>query len=421
MIVRVAFVFVMSVAFALGVLVAVNRLWSSPWNAEQRSALHSLWLGSLGPVPADPTNRFGDDPQAARLGARLFRDVRLSKNGRIACNSCHQPERSFSDGLAVARGLDVGPRSTPPIVGAAHASTYFWDGRRDSQWAQALTPLEGALEMGATRTQVVNVIARHYRKDYEAIFGRLPPITEASLRSAASPLGSDAEREAWAKLAPAEQDSLNRVFANVGKALAAYQRVLMFEPSRFDSYAAQVVRGNHLLASELLSADELAGLELFIGRGRCILCHRGPLFTGHEFFSLALPLGEAGPDPGRAQASRPLREDPFNCLGRYSDGKPEHCVELRFWADDELAFLANFKTPSLRNVAQTAPYMHAGQLANLAQVVDHYNRAPPVEFPEHTDIQPLGLNALERAQLVAFLQTLTSEIHDPYASERPPD
>ena len=116
-----------------------------------------------------------------------------------------------------------------------------------------------------------------------------------------------------------------------------------------------------------------------------------------------------------------MREDPFNCRGRYSDAKPDECVELRFWADDELAFLANFKTPSLRNVAVTAPYMHAGQFPDLDRVVDHYDRAPRVSFPEHTDIQPLGLSAEERRQLVAFLGTLSSEIRDRYAAEIPPD
>jgi cytochrome c peroxidase len=419
MIARLAYVFLLSAAFTLGALVAVNRAWSSPWNAEQQAALRSFWIGSLGPPPADPTNRVAEDPRAARLGARLFREPRLSASGQISCATCHQPERAYTDGLTVARGLGEGPRGTPSVVGSAYSSTYFWDGRRDSQWAQALTPLEGSLEMGATRTQVASVVVRHYRKEYEAVFGPVPSIAAERLATGASPLGSPAAREAWTRLPQQDQEAVDRLFSNVGKAIAAYERALTFEPSRFDSYAAQVLRGNHLLASTLLSPDEVDGFALFIGRGRCSLCHRGPLFTGHEFFALGLPPGKSGQDPGRAKASKPVREDPFNCLGRFSDGKPADCSELRYWADDELAFYANFKTPSLRNVALTAPYMHAGHFAELAQVVEHYDRAPPVYFPEHTDIRPLGLSALERRQLVAFLGTLTSSVRDPYAFERP--
>jgi cytochrome c peroxidase len=168
----------------------------------------------------------------------------------------------------------------------------------------------------------------------------------------------------------------------------------------------------------LLNTEERAGLELFIGKANCTFCHRGPLFTGYEFFALGLPFGSSGPDPGRGAVAQLLLQDPFNCIGAYSDAKRETCLELRFLSEDALAFLANFKTPSLRNVAVTAPYMHAGQFADLSQVLDHYDRAPGVPFPEHTDIRPLHLTEDEREQLVAFLGTLTSEVRDPYADER---
>lgn len=405
----------------LAAFVAANRLWPSPWSAAQRSQLRELWLGSLGPVPADPTNRFANDRSAARLGARLFRDRRLSRDGTVSCNGCHRAELAFSDGLGVARGLREGTRNTPSIAPAAYSPSHYWDGRRDSLWAQALTPLESAHEMGTTRGAALAVVASHYQSEYEAVFGPLPRLEVAVLAQAGSPLGSPEERAAFGRLAQPQQDEVNRAFANIGKAIAAYERSLTFAPSRFDRYVSQVLRGNHLLARALLTSTESAGLALFIGRANCTLCHRGPLFSGHEFFSLGLPFGASGPDPGRAGAFDLLRKDPFNCRGRYSDAKRTACSELRFLADDRLGFLANFKTPSLRNVARTPPYMHAGQLATLSQVVDHYVRAPRVPFPEHTDIQPLNLNGLERAQLVAFLGTLSSEVLDPYANERPPE
>lgn len=412
-------------ALMLGMLgaafVALDRRWPTPWNEPQRAALRELWLGSLGPPPNDPSNRFADDPHAARLGARLFRDSRLSGDGRVACASCHDPARAFSDGLTLSKGATMGVRNTPSVLGAAHAPAFFWDGRRDSQWSQAITPIEGPTEMAGARTLVVALIAHKYRADYESIFGQLPSIAPEYLRSAATPLGTSAQRAAWGELPSAARDAINRVFANVGKALAAYQRALVFEPSRFDRYVSRVLDGQHYLADRLFSEDEQRGLELFIGKANCTFCHRGALLTGHEFFSLGLPFGSPGPDPGRAEAFRQQREDPFNCLGPYSDAKAEACTEVRFLADDKLGFLASFKTPSLRNVSLTAPYMHAGQLKTLPEVIAHYAAAPSVPFPEHTDLQPLPLNDAERKQLVAFLQTLASEVRDPYGSESPPE
>jgi cytochrome c peroxidase len=407
-----------TIGLLLGVFLGLNRLWPSPWSVAQESQLRELWIGSLGPLPADPTNRVANDPRAAELGARLFHDRRLGRDGKLSCASCHRPELAFSDGRVVARGLGDGTRNTPSIVAAARSPSYFWDGRRDSQWSQALGPLESAHEMGTTRGAVVSLVARHYRKDYEAIFGALPKMDVGHLAQAGSPLGSPEAREAFRSLGEPERDAINGAFANVGKAIAAYERSLSFAPSRFDRYVSHVLRGNHLLARATLTLEERAGLELFIGRANCTLCHRGPLLTGHDFFSLGLPFGASGPDPGRGGAFELLRSDPFNCQGRYSDAKPEACDELRFLADDKLGFLANFKTPSLRNVARTAPYMHAGQFTTLREVVEHYNRAPSVPFPEHTDILPLDLSAAQKAELVAFLGTLTSDVLDPYADAR---
>lgn len=408
-----------------GVLVAafaaLNRGWPTPWNDSQRAALRELWLGSLGPPPKDPSNRFADDPRAARLGARLFRDRRLSGNGRVACSSCHDPGRAFTDGLALAKGAEMGVRNTPSVLGAAHAPALFWDGRRDSLWSQAVTPIEGSTEMAGARTLVAGLIASKYRADYENVFGPLPSLVLEDLRVAATPLGTAAQRAAWDQLPVAARDAVNRVFANTGKALAAYQRALVFEPSRFDRYVSRVLSRQHYLADRLFSEDEQRGLELFIGKANCTSCHRGALLTGHEFFSLGLPFGSPGPDPGRAEAFRQQREDPFNCLGPYSDARPEACTEVRFLADDRLGFLASFKTPSLRNVSLTAPYMHAGQLKTLSDVIAHYTAAPRVPFPEHTDLQPLALDDGERRQLLAFLETLSSEVNDPHAAEVPPE
>ena len=401
----------------LAALVGANRAWPSPFSADELRALRSLSLltAPVGPR-RDPSNRFADDPRAAAFGARLFRDVRLSANGRIACATCHQPARAFTDGLPLAQGVGRGTRNTPSIVAAAAGSWYFWDGRRDSQWAQALVPLEGAAEHAAPRGAVAAVIARHYRPEFEAIFGPLPRADRISnLGTPAGPLGNSAAQAAWVALAPEDRAAIDRVFANVGKALAAYERRLSFLSGRFDRYVDQLTRGNRFLASRLLSGEEIAGLRLFIGRGQCTLCHAGPLFTNHEFFTLGLPFGTPGPDPGRAVTFAAVRGDPFNCLGPHSDAGPGDCRELRFMSDDRFGFLTTFKTPSLRNVAVTAPYMHAGQFERLDQVLEHYSSAPRPPFPEHTDILPRHFSNEERRAIAAFLKTLTSLVDDPFA------
>ena len=101
-------------------------------------------LAELEPLPRDPTNRVADDPRAADLGRRLFFDTRLSSNGRVACSTCHQPDRGFQDGTALATGVGITARRTMPIAGMARSPFLFWDGRKDSLWAQALGPLESA-------------------------------------------------------------------------------------------------------------------------------------------------------------------------------------------------------------------------------------------------------------------------------------
>jgi cytochrome c peroxidase len=406
--------------FAAVLLVASVALvelgWPSPWTEREQRTLLGMSLGSLPPLAPDPSNRFGNDERAARLGAQLFRDARLSGNGRVACSHCHDAERVYTDGRRVAEGAGRGRRNTPSVAPAAYGAWYFWDGRRDSQWAQALVPLESAAEQAGRRTDIARTIAAHYRAEYEAVFGALPELDVARFPLGASPLGSAAEQEAWRTMTPEARGSVNRVFANVGKSLAAYQRRLALRPARFDRYVEMLASGRRLTASRLLSAQELEGLRLFIGRARCVDCHRGPLFTSFEFFSLGLPKGSGPLDPGRGHVFSELETDPFNCLGRYSDAERGGCEELRFMSHDTLGFLSNFKTPSLRNVARTAPYMHDGQFESLDRVVAHYDKAPRVPFPEHSDIQPIGLSASERAALVAFLRTLDSDVEDPLAA-----
>lgn len=393
-----------------------RRIWvyHRGWTPEQRDLLQSMVLDALGPPLADASNRFADDPSAAELGARLFRDARLSRTGAVSCATCHDPKRYFTDGRVLAQGIATTRRHTPSVVASAYGRWFFWDGRRDSQWAQALAPLETPAEQGASRTHVAGVVASAYRAEYEGVFGELPPMGDAQrFPPRATPLGDDGARAAWGAMVESDRDAVNRVFANVGKALSAYQRTLRFAPSRFDRYVANVLEGKTPDASATFTEQEQQGLRLFIGEARCVTCHTGPLLTSHNFFSVGVPAGASGDDVGRGEAFDAVEQDPFNCLGKYSDAPPEACIELRFMAPDSKEFLGAFKVPSLRGVAETAPYMHAGQFESLERVLQHYSDAPRPEPPRHSDVRPLALTDEQRASLVAFLGTLTSPIADP--------
>ena len=337
------------------------------WTPAQLRVLRSLSLSALGPVPPDPSNAFAGDPRAAALGRALFFDERLSANGAVSCSSCHRPARNFQDGRRLGRGLGVTPRRTMSLVGAAYATWLFWDGRKDSLWSQALGPLENRLEQGLPRAQVAAVVRARYRRQYERVFGRATNAT--------------------------------RVFVNVGKAIEAYERTLQLRPARFDRYVAGEAR---------LSARELAGVRLFIGKAGCLSCHNGSLFTNGEFHNTGVPPAGAKADEGRAAGLALLRKDEFNCLGRFSDAKPNECA-IRFLESDAKRRRGAFKPPSLRNVTRNAPYMHQGQFPTLRRVLEHYRRAPKAAVGR-SELHPRDLSDDDLRAIEAFLRTLESAV-----------
>jgi len=393
---------------ALLALLAVAASTGKPWSAEQLAQLQDLSLASLPPLPADPSNRVADDERAAELGQRLFFDQRLSANGKVACATCHLPDKLFQDGTPLAKGVGTTDRRTMSIIGTARSPWQFWDGRKDSQWAQALGPLESAVEHGGDRTQYVHLLATHYRGDYEAIFGAMPDLR--GLPRHAGPVADAEANAAWRALPASERDKVSGVFANLGKAIAAYERRIEPGPSRFDAYVDAAVAGDSAKMQAALSRDEVAGLKLFLGKAQCVQCHAGPLFTNNEFHNTGVPAARGLPaDSGRLAGAKQVLQDEFNCLGPFSDARPQQCGEIRFLATDNAVQMRQFRVPSLRNVAQRAPYMHAGQFATLREVVAHYNRAPAA--PQgHGELQPLGLSTGEIDQLVAFLGTLSGPV-----------
>lgn len=381
------------------------------WTDEEARLVLSLGLSKLPPLPADPSNAVADDPRAAELGKALFFDTRFSANGKVACGTCHLPDRQFQDDLARAKGVGVTARRTMPIAGTAYSPWLFWDGRKDSQWAQALGPLESAVEHGTDRAFIAHLIETHYADQYAALFGPLPSL--ADVPNHASPTGLGPVLDDWMALDDTRRDAVNRVFANVGKAIAAFERTITPQPSRFDAYVDALAAGKDTVG--LLSLQEEEGLRIFVGKGECTKCHNGPLLTDNFFHNTGVAAVPGLPeDQGRSLGTDQVLADPFNCLGPYSDADPGDCAELKYLAKAGHEMTRAYKPPSLRGVAGRPPYMHAGQIATLGDVLVHYNTAPAA--PDgHSELEPLNLTSTELASLEAFLVSL-----DPISTEAQP-
>ena len=373
------------------------------WTSQELAILSSLQRNQLPAMPDDPSNAHEKNPAAIALGKRLFFDPRFSRNNAVSCATCHDPNKQFQDGRKLAQGIGVAVRRTLPIVAAGYSPWLFWDGRKDSLWSQALAPVEDQAEFGGNRSHAASVMRREYRNEYESVFGKFPaypgPVIDAS------PLGSASETAAWSALDIGSREAISRVFANMGKAIAAYEGTISHEETRFDRYVGDILRKS---AAPSFTPQEVNGLRTFIGKGRCVTCHAGPLFTDHHFHSTRVPERDSQvPDLGRAAAISRIQSDEFNCLGRFSDAKPSQCEELRFMVTNDPALLRAFKTPSLRNVALRPPYMHGGQLATLRDVINHYVAAPEAALGPDGMVHRLGINS----ELVP-LQLTEQEIHD---------
>jgi cytochrome c peroxidase len=372
--------------------------WSDDWTAEERVILRSLWIGSLPALPPDPSNAVGDSADAAELGHRLFFDTRLSANGKIACSSCHLPTRAFTDGRALAQGVGRGTRNSPTIIGAAYSPWFFWDGRRDSMWSQAMDPFEDSVEHGTTRDKVLAVVRDDpdYRRRYNGLFG---PLAVAGDKKGAA-----------------------RAFANLGKAIAAYERAILPAPAKFDRYVEAVLKNREPAAKDQLTVAELGGLKIFISanQAQCIRCHNGPMFTDREFHNIGSQIqGADATEMGRAKGIIVALADRNNCLGRFSDAPEDACGELRFAKRQGAELMGAFKTPTLRFLPLTGPYFHAGQISNLNDVLWHY-RDKPIATVGNSELQDLTMGDAEFQQIEAFLGTLNGPIKAPAHFLKPP-
>lgn len=360
----------------------------------QRIASHGPWPPP--PLP-DPGNTLAGRAAAIALGQRLFFEPRLSANGRFACASCHRPDRAFSDGLPRAVGRDIGrgmaadsgagatlDRNTPTLWDADQQRWLGWDGAFDSLWSQALHPLLSPREMAASPTPLRRLLKG-----------------DAELACRWRQLHGGA-------LPPADDDALMVLLA---KSLGAFVGTLRSGRNGFDDFRDALQQGDMAAAARYPLAAQ-RGLRLFIGRGQCSNCHAGPLFSNGEFGDIgALFFVRPGVvDAGRHAGIQALQASRFNLLGEFSDRADGEAARKTRHVMLQHRNFGEFKVPGLRQAADTAPYLHDGQLATLEAVLDHYSTLSPDRL--HADgeaiLKPLKLSSGERDDLLAFLRSLSS-------------
>src|SRR5882724_2876633 len=315
-------------------------------------------------------------PEKIALGQKLFFDGRLSADGSVACASCHNPERAFTDGKPTSTGIHgrLGQRNAPTILNALYNKTQFWDGRAKTLEDQAALPIVNSIEMGQPNLNAA--VARvasvgEYQQAFSQVFGR--PTS-----------GPD-----------------------ILRAIASYERSLVSFNSPFDRF----------IAGDKNAIDDAAqrGWELFNTRGRCNKCHAltedkrdVTNFTDNDFHNIGIGIirhnvvalarqAEQLINSGDAAAiDRAAIQTDMSALGRFLISKKEPDI-------------ASFKTPNLRNVMVTGPYFHDGSQETLWDVIDHYNKGAGLQDPFlDQDIQPLALTESDIDDLVAFMASLTS-------------
>lgn len=346
----------------------------------ERIASHGPWPPA--PQP-DASNRVQGRRAAVAFGRQLFFEPGLSADARLSCAHCHVPARAFQDGLPVAQGRGAGLRNTPSLLDVGQRRWLGWGGTHDSLWAASLTPLLHPREMAAKPAQLAATVRARprLRAGYRAAFGA----------------------------APAKDDE--QVLIDLAKALAAWQATLVSPRTPFDDFRDALARGDRRAAARYPLAAQ-RGLRLFIGHGRCSVCHAGPAFTNDEFGDVGVPFFvPGGVDAGRHEGLARLQASRFNRLGPYNDagaGDPR-AVATRHVMPLHRNF-GEFRVPGLRQLVHTAPYMHDGSLRRIEDVVQHYSALDAERL--HADgeriLRRLDLRDQQAADLAAFLRSLSS-------------
>jgi len=378
---------------------------------------------AMSPVPAlppSPTNAMADDDAAAVLGQQLYFESDwagplLADNplgtegtpGLVSCRACHDtPTFASVDPQGVGAGLH--PRHAPGSVNSALYSEagYTWRGRFDVMWALPRAVFEAGVIFNSSRLRVAHVLHDQYQAEYDAVFAKTPlpdlsdldrfPPEGRPKANAADPDGP------WEGMDPADQEAVNLIVANVGKALEAYQRRLVSTDSPFDQYVA----GD----SEAISEAAQRGFSLFVGKAGCAECHSGALFSDQSYRNLGLEPTDG--DLGRFNVIGGIANDPFNGAGAYSDDPVAGQAFLDAVEPQTEDLQGRFRVPTVRDAARSGPYMHNGTMGTLEEVIAFYNAggtdASNDELAGDKDglIVPLDLSEDEQADLLAFIEAL---------------
>lgn len=372
-----------------GILLAWQALAQTPTYSEQDLS----FIESHGPWPPlntpDPSNRVSGNGAAMELGRHLFFDPDLSKDGIMSCASCHVPESALTDGLPTGSGRAPLRRNTPALFNLAFARWFGWGGGADSLWAQSIRPILDPQEMASTAESVRSVMSANKGLSclYEKAFG-----------------------------SPVENHTTETGLVNAAKALAAYQETFVTAKTPFDHFRDALIEGNREQGGSYPLAAQ-RGLKIFVGKGQCSLCHFGPQFTNNEFGDIGIPFfaGKGIIDKGRYGGIQKLKTSPYSLQGPHSDDQTKTTATKTSHLFLQDRNFGEFKIPSLRNVAETAPYMHNGSLATLEDVVRHYSEIDEERL--HVDgekiLKPLHLTSREQADLVAFLKSLSAPLQTP--------
>jgi cytochrome c peroxidase len=313
-------------------------------------------------------------PERIALGRKLYFDTKLSKDGSVACATCHDVSRGFTDRRSVSEGIkdQLGQRSSPTTMNAALLQSMFWDGRAPSLEEQAKLPILNPVEMGHPDSASVMAAVTSdpsYGSLFQRAYGRAPN------------------------------------YDDLGRALASFERTLIFLDAPFDSYLAGDTKA--------ISPSAQRGLELFNGKARCVSCHMinssNPLGTDNLFHNIGVSARkqnfESLAQKGLAAIQSNSNEQALDKLAIETD-----LSELgRFLVSRQRQDIGAFKTEQIRNVGITAPYMHDGSLRTLWDVMDHYNKGGETNAYLDGGIEPLNLSEDEINDVVAFLFTLTDK------------
>jgi cytochrome c peroxidase len=411
------------------------------FTADERTALTALALGSIPAPPPDLSNKYADDADAAVFGRRLFFDTLFSgqlldadndgsahalgnqgDTGKVPCAGCHLPDSYYSDsrtlGGQISLGSGWGIRRAPSVLDVAHSTLIMWDGRRDALYSQIFGPIESPVEMNSSRLYAAEQIFAKYKTDYEAIFGALPPLDDATrfpqltakttgcshldgnnLCSGAQH-GTPGDGAEYDGIAAADQVAVTRTVVNAGKAIGAYERLLSCGTSRFDRWA----NGD----DTALDRSEQRGAELFVGKGKCISCHSGPFLSDERFHNVGLQPATVAVvfldanDEGAQKGLAEVIADPLNVKGQFSDGD-----DGRTPTSVGSGMEGAFRTPKLRCVSKRPSFMHTGQYRTLDDTVAFFSRGGDSGgYPGTNELSDIELSVQERSDVVAFLKAL---------------